>query len=468
MSLEMITSFLQPNGTMPKSAFTVVKKPNNEVEMITTSEDKAVQASVEHIRDLVVLHERVAAQGMSRAVVEELQRIAPSAVPNGYGLEAFTIIPTNVMMDAGLEAIAGTVLAALKKLIKFLIEKLKGGVNILIDSYKVLTGISPSAYKLAKQQVYNEAMVKNWKSIMQTDLDQAVLEALNDSAINEPAATLVLDGFWNDASDICDNLMAFEPIVSQLQRATEDMMVEAALQQDKYNRIYDTVLKGGVTDEQYWDYAQRIAGMMDQPAFMKISKLLDQLAKKVLDNKLYKADDKTGKSIVDRLRSDKFRDVLAGLQEATRATKPLVLKPTEAFIAAQNQDFDKLVNQLKSFSPVDVKSAREYRTQLDRLRVYNDNVSSGATREEGYEEMCTKYLSQQNDIKAVIDLVRNLTAQYAETIFKMTAFRDRIRKVTVVKMVANTPEEIAMEKQEERMDELRACIRDWINKAGNA
>lgn len=468
MSLEMITSFLQPNGTMPKSAFTVIKKPDNAVEMVTTSEDKAVQASVEHINELVSLHKRISTEGMSRAAVEELQRIAPSAVPSGYGLEAFTVLPTNVMLREGLESITNTVLTGLWKLIKFLIEKLKAGMNILLDSYKVLTGISPSAYKLAKQQVYNELMTEKWKQVMKTNLDEAVLEALQSNAIDQDSATMVLDGFFNDSSEICDNLFVFEPLITQLQRSTEDLMVESARQQGKYNSIDEEIKKGNVSDEDYRKYAMALSGMLNSDAFAKISRQLDQLAKKALDSKLYKPDDKTKKSIVDRLRSNEFREVLVGLQEACRSSKPLVLKPTEAYIAAQVQNFDGLVNQLKNFTPVDVKSSKDYRAQVERMRVYQQYAGGSTSERSGFETIQSKFLQQQNDVKAVVDLVRNLTAQYAETVFKMTAFRNRIRQVTIIRLVAVTPEEIAMEKHDQQMDEVRKYVREWIAKATTA
>lgn len=465
MSLEMVTSFMQPNGQMPKSAYTVIKKPNDDVEIVTTTQDKAVAASVEHIGRLVNLHNRIAREGMSRAAVSELREIAPAAVPGGYGLEAFTELPTNVMLREGLEGIVGQTLAALQKLIKFLVEKLKAGFNVLVDSYKVLTGISPSAYKVAKQQVYTEEMTKNWHKVMGSDLDECVLEALQKNTQLDTGAQLILDGFWNDADDICNNLAAFEPIISQLQRGVEEMLFESKVNQAAYNRIWETVSKGSVTEEDYRDYNLQITRMMNPAGLQKVSKLLEQLAKKVVESKLYKSDDKVGKSIVERLRSDKFRDILVGLHDACRVQKPLSLKPSEAFTAAKLQDFDRMVYQLKFFDPVDQKSVRDFKQQLDALRTYDSYVAVDMSDEKGFEVMCTEFLSQQNDVKAIVDVTRDITANYAETVFKIASFRDRVRLVTVPKMVATTPEEQAMEASEEQMDAIRAHIKAWIAKA---
>jgi hypothetical protein len=465
MSLEMISSFMQPNGALPKSAFTVVKKPNDDVEIVTATQDKAVQASVEHLGNLINLHNRIAREGMSRAAVAELREIAPAAVPGGYGLEAFTELPTNVMLKEGLEGIVGQTLAALQKLIKFLIDKLKAGFNIVVDSYKTLTGISPSAYKLAKQQVFTEEMTKNWRRVMGSDLDTVVLEALEKNTDLERGAQLILNGFWNDADSICDNLGTFEPIISSLQRAVEEMLAESAMNQIAYNRIWEKVGKSGASEEEYRDYALRISRMLDTPAYQKISKLMEQLAKKVVDSKLYKADDKTGKSIVDRLRSDKFREILEGLHEACRVDKPVALRPSQVFTLAKQQDFDAMVNQLKLFDPVDQKSARELKQQMDALRVYDRYVSIDMSDEKGFEVVCTEFLSQQNDVKAVTEVVRDITANYAETVFKIAAFRDRTRLVVVPKIVAATPEEQSMEEFEKTMDEIRALVRNWINRA---
>lgn len=464
MSLEMITSFMQPNGALPKAAFTVVKKPNDDVEIITDSEDKAVQASLETIGRLVNLHNRIARDGLSRSTVAELQELAPAAVPGGYGLEAFTIMPSNVMMAAGLEGIVGQTLAGLKKLIKFLIEKLKAGFNILVDSYKVLTGISPTAYKLAKRQVITEQLIKNWNKVATNDLDTVVLEVLQANHFDTADAQVVLDGFFKDANTIVDNLGGFEMLISQLQRAVDELMVESALQQSAYNRMWERVNAGKVTSDEYRDMALRLSNMMDPPAFQKISKLLDQLAKKVVDSKLYKADTKDGKPIVDRLRSDKFRDILVGLQDACRQSKPTVLKTAEAYAMAKQQDLDETIEQLKYFDPVDQKSAREFKQQLDALRVYDRYVSIDMSDNDGFEVMSTKFLEQQNDVKAVIDVVRNITANYAETVFKVTAFRDHTRLVVVPKIVANTPEEKFAEYVGEMTDSLRAEVHAWVTR----
>lgn len=464
MSLDMITSFIQPNGAVPKSAFTVVKKPNDDVEIITDSEDKAVQASLETIGRLVNLHNRVAREGLSRANIAELQELAPSAVPGGYGLEAFTELPTNVMMKEGLEGILGQTLEGLKKLIKFLIEKLKAGFNILVDSYKVLTGISPTAYKLAKRQVITEQLIKNWHKVMTNDLDAVVLEALNANSYDTDGAQVVLDGFFKDASTIADNLGSFEVIISQLQRATEDLMTESSMQQAVYNRMWERAARGKVSDDEYREMALRISGMMEPPAFQKISGLLDQLAKKVVDSKLYKADTKDGKPIVDRLRSDKFRDVLVGLQDACRQSKPTALKSAEAYAMAKQQNIDQTIEQLKFFDAVDQKSAREFKQQLDALKVYDRFVSIDLGDDEGFEIMSTKFLELQNDVKSVVDVVRSITANYAETVFKITAFRDHTRLVVVPKMVATTPEEKFAEMVGEMTDSLRADIKAWATK----
>jgi hypothetical protein len=461
MSLEMITSFMQPNGQVPKSALTVVKKPNNDVEIILPGEDKAITASLEAVREVIVLRDRVASEGMSRDVIRQLQLVAPAAVPNGYGLEAFTQLPTNVMMKAGLESMAATVLDALNKLIKFLIEKLKVGFNLLIDSYKSLTGISPSAYKLAKQEVYADAMMKNWRTVMGTDLDECILTSLRSSSTDEVGAQLTIDGFFNDTTGICDNLIAFEPLISQLQRATEDLLVESGINMAAYNRIVSSN-RQTATDEDMVKMTQRINNMLDTPNIQKISKLLEQLAKKVVESKLYKPDDKTGKAIVDRLRSERFRDILVGLHDACRQPRPLVLKSAEGFVEAKQQNFDLIVDRLKNFTPVDAKNAREFKQELDKLQVQQSLVAGDLS---GFPQACADFLNQQNDVKAVVDVVREITANYAETVFKMTAFRNRVRQIKVVKMVANDAESQAFEANEEQMDKIRKFVKDWITRA---
>jgi hypothetical protein len=165
------------------------------------------------------------------------------------------------------------------------------------------------------------------------------------------------------------------------------------------------------------------------------------------------------------LRSDKFREVLEGLHEACRVDKPVALRPSQVFTLAKQQDFDAMVNQLKMFDPVDQKSAREFKQQLDALRVYDRYVSIDMSDEKGFEVVCTEFLSQQNDVKAVTEVVRDITANYAETVFKIAAFRDRTRLVVVPKIVAATPEEQSMEEFEKTMDEIRAMVRNWINRA---
>lgn len=124
-----------------------------------------------------------------------------------------------------------------------------------------------------------------------------------------------------------------------------------------------------------------------------------------------------------------------------------------------------MVYQLKFFDPVDQKSVRDFKQQLDALRTYDSYVAVDMSDEKGFEVMCTEFLSQQNDVKAIVDVTRDITANYAETVFKIASFRDRVRLVTVPKMVATTPEEQAMEASEEQMDAIRAHIKAWIAKA---
>lgn len=462
MSLQMITTFMQPNGSVPKSAFTVVDKPNNDIEIVTESQDKAINASLEHVNTLIDLHRRISADGLSRATVAELKEVAPAAVPGGYGLEAFTEMPSNVMMKEGLEGITDQVLSALWKMIKFLIEKLKAGFNILVDSYKVLTGISPSAYKLAKQQAITEVMIKNWRSIMQSDLDEVVLAELEKGTYDSAGIQLILDGFWNDAGGICTSLGDFEQIISNLQRAVEEMLYESTKNQIAYNRMAATVAAGKSSPEEVRDFAARTAVMLESPAFQRISGLMEQLAKKVVSSDLYKAEDKKGKSILDRLRSDKFRDILVGLREACETPKPLCLKPSEAYSLSRQQNLDAVVEQLKQFDPVNMKAGKDLKQQLDALRAYDRYVPSDMSDEQGFEVVTTKFLEQQNDVKAVMDVVRTITANYAETVFKVTAFRNRLRTVVVPKIVAATPDEVAMEANEAYMDEIRKVIKQWI------
>jgi len=464
MSLEMITSFMGPNGTVPSSAFTVVKKPNDDVEIVTTTEDQAVAASVEHINDLIRLHGRVSREGMSRAAVVELQRIAPSAVPGGYGLEAFTELPSNVMLREGTEGIVNTVLTGLYKLIKFLIEKLKAGFNYLVDAYRSLTGIAPSAYKLAKQQVFTEEITKNWRTLMQSDLDEDVLKYLQEGGNDEINAQLIIDGFFNDANMICENLAVFEPLIIQLQRAVEDLVSESAINQVTYNRLWEASQAKTPTPEEYREMALRISRLLDTNAFQKITKLMEQLAAKVTSSKLY-SDDKEKKPIVDRLRSGKLRDILQGLEQACTTRSPITLQATDVFTLAKKQDFNKLVNQLKSFEPVDGNKARDFKKHLDALRVYDRYVAADMTEENGFEVISTKFLSQQADVKAIMEVVRKITANYAETVFKIAACRDRVRLLTVPKIVASSPVEVMMENNEARMDELRKKVRAWIQRA---
>jgi len=465
MSIEMITSFMQPSGDMSKTALTVIKKPNKDVELITTSEDKTITQSLERINELVVLHNRVKEEGMSRGIAEEMMRIAPAAVPGGYGLEAFTTLPSNVMAGAGMEGLASNALAMIKKMIKFLIEKLKAGYGILLDSYNALTGISPSAYKLAKQEMYNEIMIKNWKAVMQTNLDEDVLNALTSGAVDEPATRMILDGYFNDSNTISSNLAAFEPLVSSLQRAVEEMLLESSIAQSNYNKIWtDIRAMKDPDDEAYIGAGERIAGMMRPVAFEKISRLLEQLAKKTLESKLYKPDDKTGKSIVDRLNSDNFREMLIGLQDACHRTKPVTLKPSEAFLITQEQDLDALVKKLTTFNAADTKNTRDLKRQIDQARVYDQYVSMAMTGEDGFETISAKFLEQQNDVKAIAEFVRELTAQYAEAVFKLLSFRNTIRQVVIVRMTAESDESKAMEATEEEMVKLKKSIREWIAK----
>lgn len=466
MSLEMITSFMQPNGTVPKTALTVIKKDNNDVELITDSEDKAVNASLERIVELQTMYNRVEKEGMSRDVVEQLMRIAPSAVPQGLGLEAFTELPTNVMLKPGLEGMLDATLTALKKLIKFLIEKLKAGYVILLDSYQALTGIAPSAYKLAKRQVYNEKMTEMWRKGMQSNLDQDVLEALRSGAVSETSTRVILDGFFNDTGTICAHLSAFEPLIVKLQRAVEDMLVESAMNQRVYNEAWAKVNanRSAMTDEEYFSFGLRISGMLKPPAFNTISQLMDQLAKKVVESKLYEHDEKAGAAIIDRLKSQRFRDVLIGLQQACCTRKPLQLSGADGYAVTQQQDLDELVNRLTSFKPTNAKNTRDFKQQLDQLRVYEKYVNDTISSEDGFEVVSTKFLELQNDVKAVAEVVRQITANYAETIFKLTAFRDRIKQTTILSMVATKPESIAAEETDANADEVKKSIREYIQR----
>lgn len=465
MSLQMITSFMQPNGSVPKSALTVLNKANDDVEIVTSSEDKTLQSSLEGIGRLMTLHERIAREGMSREAVTELQAIAPSAVPGGYGLEAFTLIPSNVMMKEGLESIATTALNGLMKLIRFLLDKLKAGFNFLIDSYQALTGIAPSAYKLAKQEVYREEMVKRWKAVMQSDLDEDILTALKEGAVDEDATRCILDGYFNDADSICNNLAAFESVISDLQRGLEDLLLENTNNNRRYNELMDRVSKARETDSVDYNAAARVITSMLNPASLdRISKTMDVLAKKTVESKLYKPDDKTGKSILDRLNSDKFRDVLSGLQEACTVSKPIRLGMRDGLVAAQEQRLGWIVDNLRNFRCVNFKNARDLKQQVDNMRLEEKFMSTGAFNESELSMVITKYMELQNDIKSITDVVRKITGQYAETVFKLTAFRNNITQVAIVRMVATSPESKLADLTDQAATSIKQAVKEYITR----
>lgn len=426
MSLVMLTNFTQTNGYVPTAALTTIKKDDDKVNITASTED--VDETITRVRQLVALRNRVVSEGMSRASAKEFVELAPEAIPLGFGLEMFTELPTRVNMSYGTESIIGTAIDQLGKLIKFLIEKIKKASEWLVDAYQTLTGVKPTAYRMAQRSQYVAEMEKQIEKALGTTVNDEIKKELAEGMFNAPKATAVIEGAFIDSTRICDSLMKFTRPIEEVQRLVEDTAIETAY---NINQVGAATQNANLNSDQIKSII--VKALANDKAYVKLQGALRNIAKMLLASNIYKSPGKDKSAIVDDLSSPEMKKLLDGLSALVNKVESYV--PTPEDIVAQNQVSDQdvrdIVKQLGQMDPSNLKDMRKLKEAVATIKYTSSNDLDFAT----VGEHSLKFYDKQADINTAIDVSRGLTADFSSTVLKFSAVRDNIKNTAIVNLV---------------------------------
>lgn len=455
MSLVMLTNFTQTNGYIPTTALTAIKKDDDKVNITASTEDVDVDEVVIRVRSLVGLRDRIASEGMSRATATEFTEIAPEAIPRGFRPEMFTEVPTRVNMAYGNESIISTAISHLSALIKFLLDKLKAAAVWLVDAYQVLTGVKPTAYRLAQRVQYVEAMEKQIQSALGEVVTDVVVKQLAEGMFNAPAATASIEGLFVDSGRLCDSLLKFSKPIVDLQDIIGDVAAESTDNANAVSAVINNPAVGGAKINDTLTKA-----MNNDKAYVRLQYALRSIAKSLLDSNIYKSPGKDKKAIIDNLSSDSVGNLITGLTAAINKVE--IYKPTPEDAVNQNIIGDKalldIINSLSGMDTPALRTVSKFKDAVNNIQVKKqqalDDLSSS--------EMLAKFLEKQTAISAAIEASRGLTADYAATVIKFTAVRNNIKNTAIVQLVQTSLEERVLEQGNKTLELLQRSFKTYL------
>lgn len=452
MSLVMLTNFTQTNGYIPTTALTTIKKDDDKVNIVASTED--VEETITRVRRLVELRDRIAEEGMSRATAAEFVKVAPEAVPMGFGLEMFTEIPTRVNMSYGTESIIATAFDQLVKLIKFLYEKLKKAAEWLFDAYQTLTGVKPTAYRMAQRTQYVEEMEKTIRVSLGIEVGAQIREELAAGMFDIPSATATIEGAFVDSTRVCDQLVKFNKPIAEIQRLVEAVTIESAFNIANVNAALSNANYSGDKIHQIITTAYN-----NDKSYESLKKALRNIATTLLSSNIYKSPGKDKRPIIDDLSSNEMKKLLDGLSAAVNKVE--IYKPTPEDATDQtvlsDKDIKAILDELAHNDPSSMRDIRKWKDAVNNAKIKDvDNLDNMSVK-----EMQAKFLDKQAEISSAIEVSRALTVDFATTTIKFTAVRNNIKNTGIVKLVQTTLEEKALEKGNSVLETLQRAFKAY-------
>lgn len=455
MSLVMLTNFTQTNGYIPATALTTIKKDDDKVNITASTEDVDVDEVITRVRSLVNLRDRIMSEGMSRSAATEFAEIAPEAVTRGFRPEMFTETPTRVNMSAGTESIISTAMTHLSALIKFLIDKLKKVSVWLVDAYQTLTGIKPTAYRLAQRTQYVEAMEKQIQLSLGDVVTDVVVKQLAEGMFNAPAATASIQGLFVDSTRLCDTLYKFSKPISDLQAIIVDVVYESA----ENSRVVAVASKNvSLSGDKINDVI--IKASNNDRAYVRLQQALRNITKDLLASNIYKSPGKDKKAIIDDLSSTDIGKMLSGLTAAINNVE--VYKPTPQDAVNLDLVSDKtlrdIIFDLANIDTPAMRTVNQFKDAMSSLQAKKQQDAYDMS----VDEQLAKFLEKQATIMSAVDASRGMTADYAATVIKFTAVRNNIKNTAIVQLVQTSLEERALDAGNKTLELLQRAFNVYM------
>jgi hypothetical protein len=466
MSLDLINSFVDDSGSVPKTALTVVSKKDDEINARLPKEIAIIKSSNEEIVELQSVLERIRKEGMSRAVAERIMEVAPSAMPVGYGIESFTIEPSRVCLNAGVEGITGYVIEGLKRLIAFLIDKAKKAVAWIVDAYRKFTGISPTAYKIERRAVYMQQMSAEFANHFGSDIAALLEDEIKEGFVDIDATRVTLTGLFADASVLQQDLSKYAAPINSMSKQIEALLADVPARAVRVNAIVNdiTVARNGNPDR-----SAEVLRYIDTQKLDALIGSLRSVAKLLANSPMYKSpgtskEGKVKQTILDQLNSNGFREMMSGLSMAANAGMQHTMNMTDASAIIRSRNLTQAVNELTNYEEVKKRSLDDLKSATTGI---NSNKYIQAAENSSGDDPTINALVQFNqyfdDVTTAVKLAQDITASYAETVFKLQLFAVKCQDFALIQW-AETPESAALRQANEATEKAQEKIKQYIDK----
>lgn len=459
MSLPMLNEFTQTNGYIPQTALTVVEKRDDQVNMTAGVESVDVEETIATAKRLIDVRARIIERGMCRADAIEIMQIAPEALPSGYGVEAYTVLPSKIMLGYGTESILTSIVGGLTKAITFLIKKLTQAYEFMVRLYEQLTGIRPTAYRVAQRAQYCQEMSKQINHTLGKDLSEFITDDIRKGIFDESSATVVIDGMFNDADAVCSELARISPLIKGMQREIDDLAIVAGLSSRRFTADCRNAKLS--SDDLIEAITTNLAGL--DKARAPLMQTINKVTQRIIDSNLFKSPDQKRKAIITQLKSSVMSEVLAGLEELSRSTQSFVPSAETDFNMVTDADINSALDMLSNISVPDSKAIREVQANINKMQVkdYIRNDQPQVT------DLIYEFFVRQQEVSTMLDIARKYTANYASATVKFATFKTKVREIALVQLVRNDPVEIIAEFGNERVEKIQEKIRAYLKRVAS-
>jgi len=466
MSLDLINSFVDDSGSVPKTALTVVSKKDDDINARLPKEMAMIKASNEEIVELQSVIERIRREGMSRAVAERIMEIAPSAMPVGYGVESFTVVPSRICMAAGMESIVGYVIDGIKRLIAFLFDKVKTATAWIVDTYKRFTGISPTAYKLERRAVYMQQMSAEFAKHFGSDIAALLEDEIKEGFVDIDATRVTMTGMFADASVLQQDLSKYAKPINQMSKQVEALVADIPQRAARVNAIANDVV---VSRDGSVDRSTEILRYIETGKLDALISSLRTVAKMLASSPMYKSpgaskDGKLKQTILEQLNSDGFRELMSGLSMAANAGVSYTMNMSDASAVIRSRNLTQAVNELTNYNEVKKRSLDDLKSAATSVNT-NKYIQAAekATGDDPTTNALIQFAQYFDDVTTAVKLAQDITASYAETVFKLQIFAVKCQDFALIQW-SESPETRALRQVNESTEQAQAMIRRYIEK----
>lgn len=466
MSLDLINSFVDDSGSVPKTALTVVSKKNDDINARLPKEMAAIKASNEEIVELQTVLARIRKEGMSRSVAERIMEIAPSAMPVGYGVESFTVEPSRVCLSVGQESIVGYIIEGVKRLIAFLFDKVRAAAIWIVDTYKRFTGISPTAYKIERRAVYMQQMSAEFAKHFGSDIAALLEDEIKEGFADIDATRVTMTGMFADASILQQDLSKYAKPINQMSKQIEALVSDIPQRAVRVNAIANdiTVARNGNPDR-----SVEILRYIDTGKLDALVGSLRAVAKMLASSPMYKSpgtgkDGKLKQTILEQLNSDGFRELMSGLSMAANAGVQHTMNMSDATTVIRSRNLTQAVNELTNYEEVKKRSLDDLKSAATSVNTNKYiQAAESAPGDDPTTTALVQFAQYFDDVTTAVKLAQDITASYAETVFKLQLFAVKCQDFALIKW-SESAETRALRQANEATEQAQARIRQYIEK----